>query len=96
MRLHKVTAWSQLKTGDRVICFIDGTQITDCKVLVESSITWGTNVFLCQNLKVGNRGSSTLGYTNSWELTSPVYSGLDENLRYRMITGLRVLAKEET
>lgn len=95
MRLERVTALRQLKTGDSVWCRIEGDDVTDCKVSVERKGRKITGVFLCQDDHYGRECNDLQGYDTSWIVyDNDCHPSLSEGLAANEVTGLRKIVKE--
>lgn len=63
--------------GQRVLCTIDGTEITDAKISINKDGT----PFICQNEWDGNDAEDKLGYQFSWSLDGDFTDLQVKNLR---------------
>ena len=68
----------KFKHGDRVKCTIDGTDIDDAKISIDTDRT----PFICQNKKDGCDADDKLGYKYSWALNEEFNNQDVTNLRH--------------
>ena len=68
----------KFKHGDRVKCTIDGTDIDDARISIDTDRT----PFICQNEKGGRYAEDTLGYKFSWQLNDDFTDNYVTNLRH--------------
>lgn len=76
--------YSKFKHGQRVTCEIEGKTIKDAKISIE---VLNGSIYVCQNIKKGQRADDFLGYQHSWKIVyenEDFYDGKEqvENLQF--------------
>ena len=96
MRLERVTDYSELRTGDSVICRIAGVRIRRCKVYVDEKCA-EVPLYFCQNEKIGRDCgvANRQGFNHSWAVAR-TSRGFMRDVRAEGISGLRKIVKEGT
>jgi hypothetical protein len=82
---------TDLETGLRATCKIDGEEITDSKLYVDLE---DKSIYICQDIQAGAKSPKRLGYKNSWIVRcKPDSDELD--FEHYKITDFKIVKEEE-